>query len=167
MRKPSIYLDTTIPSAFWYEGGDVLALGRRIMTRDWWDAESLHFELYVSSVTEDELEAGKFRRQGDCLKMVRRLRYLAIHRTVRDLANELLVSRVVPSTKPGDALQIAVATAHAMDYLLTWNYAHLANPSAQAMLVEICRSREQAVPLMVSPETIPRVLLGQKIRRKL
>ncbi len=136
------------------------------MTREWWEAESLHFEIYVSSVTEDELHAGKFRRQADCLKMVRRLRYLPIRGDVHDFANELLHSRVVPATKPGDALQIAVATAHAMDYLLTWNYAHLANPSAQGMLVELCRSREQAVPLMVSPETIPRVLLGQSIRRR-
>lgn len=166
MRKPSVYLDTTIPSAYWYEGGDVLALGRRIVTRDWWEAESSHFQLTVSSVTEDELRAGSFRRQEDCLRMVRRLNYLPIHRSIREFAMALVDSRIVPATKPGDALQIAIATAHAMDYLLTWNYAHLANPIAQAKLVELCRRRSQAVPLMVSPETIPRVLLGQSVRRK-
>jgi hypothetical protein len=166
MRKPSVYLDTTIPSAFWYEGGDVLALGRRIVTRDWWEVESSHFQLHVSSVTEDELRAGSFRRQKDCLSMVRRLKYLPITRSTRDFAMELLDSRIVPATKPGDALQIAIATTHALDYLLTWNYAHLANPTAQEKLMELCRRRNRAVPLMVSPETIPRVLLGQNVRRK-
>lgn len=166
MSKTSVYLDTTILSAFWYEGGDVLALGRRIVTRAWWEAESLHFAIHVSSVTEDELRAGRFRRQEDCLGMVRRLKYLPVSRSTRDFAMELLDSRIVPATKPGDALQIVIATTHALDYLLTWNYAHLANPLAQQKLVELCHRRKQAVPLMVSPETIPKVHLGQKVRRK-
>jgi hypothetical protein len=37
-KKPTVYLDTTIVSAYWYEGGDVLAVGRRFMTREWWDS---------------------------------------------------------------------------------------------------------------------------------
>jgi hypothetical protein len=99
LKKPSIYLDTTIPSAFWYEGADVLAIGRRLQTREWWDAESLGFALLVSSVTEDELSAGKFPRQDECLKMVRRLPYLPISRQVQDFALKLIDLRVVPSSK--------------------------------------------------------------------
>jgi hypothetical protein len=95
--------------------------------------------------------------------MVQRLRYLPRKRTVRDL--ELLTSRVVPDSKPGEALQIAIAAGHAVDYLLTWNYAHLANPAAQERLIEFCRRRGLHFPLMVSPETIPRDRLGQNIRR--
>jgi hypothetical protein len=56
---------------------------------------------------------------------------LVIDRTVDDLVDELLALRIVPETKPGDAVQMAVAAAHEMDYLLSWNYAHLANPIAQ------------------------------------
>jgi hypothetical protein len=62
----------------------------------------------------------------------------------------LLQTRLIPETKPGDALQMAVSAAHEVDYLLTWNYAHLA----------------LRAPLVVSPETIPQVRFGQVIRRK-
>ena len=51
--------------------------------------------------------------------------------------------------------QLAISAAHEVDYLLTWNYAHLANPVAQQHLHEICERRGLRVPLLVSPETIP------------
>jgi hypothetical protein len=66
----------------------------------------------------------------------------------------------------GDALQMAVSTAHEVDYLLTWNYAHLANPIAQARLEAICGSLDLRAPLLVSPETIPQARFGQDIRRR-
>ena len=76
-KKPTVYLDTTILSSYWYEGADVLSIGRRITTRDWWGNERLRFSLWVSSVTEDELEAGNYPRQAEALAMARRLKILA------------------------------------------------------------------------------------------
>jgi hypothetical protein len=88
---------------------------------------------------------------------------------VRRLAMTRLAKQVldlVPETKPGDALQMAVSAAHEMDYLLTWNYAHLANPIAQGRLEAICRRLNLHAPLLVSPESIPQVRFGQAIRRR-
>jgi hypothetical protein len=50
-------------------------------------------------------------------------------------------------------------------YLLTWNHAHLANAVAQERLAEVCENMGIACPLLVSPDTIPKVALGQPIRR--
>jgi len=58
MKKPSVYLDTSIISAFWYEGADVTMLARRMKTREWWDAERRHFILTCSAIAEAELRAG-------------------------------------------------------------------------------------------------------------
>ena len=98
--------------------------------------------------------------------MVRRVRRLVIDRAVDDLVDELLTRRIVPDTKPGDAIHMAVAAAHEMDHLLTWNYAHWANPIAQERLRAVCVKRTLRVPLLVSPESIPSVRLGQNIRRR-
>src|SRR5437870_4793519 len=68
-KKPTVYLDTTIPSAYWYSGRDLLALGRRLLTRQWWEIERRSFILLVSSVTQAELEEGNFPRRAECLKM--------------------------------------------------------------------------------------------------
>lgn len=53
-----------------------------------------------------------------------------------------------------------------IDFLLTWNYAHMANPMVQARLDELCRKQDILPPLMVSPESIPQVRFGQSIQRE-
>jgi hypothetical protein len=143
-----------------------LALGRRVGTRDWWHGERQHFTLWVSSVTQDELEAGRFPRQAEAVAVARRLRCLPVVAEAREFAERLLDRHVVPDTKPGDALQMAIAVVHRIDYLLTWNYAHLANPIAQGQLEDSCRQLGWRAPLLVSPETIPKIALGQSIRRR-
>jgi hypothetical protein len=105
--KPTVYLDTNIISAYWYEGDDVAAAARRFHTIEWWDLEREHFAVYVSMTTINELQAGSFRRQSDCLKMARSLPRLAMTRLVKHVLDELIGSRVLPDTKPGDALQMA------------------------------------------------------------
>ena len=165
MNKPTAYLDTNVMSAYWYEGDDVAAAARRFHTQEWWNAERRHFSVYVSVTTINELAAGSFRRQSDCLKMARALPRLAMTQKAKQVLDELLKARLVPETKPGDALQMAVSAAHEVDYLLTWNYAHLANPIAQERLEMLCRKLCLRTPLLVSPETIPQVRFGQAIRR--
>jgi predicted nucleic acid-binding protein len=165
--KPTVYLDTNIISAYWYEGNDLAAAARRLHSREWWNEERKHFSVYVSVTTINELRAGSFRRQADCVKMARALPRLAMTRKAKHVLDELLKSRLIPVTKPGDALQMAVSPAHEVDYLLTWNYAHLANPVAQERLEVVCRGLQLRSPLLVSPETIPQARFGQTIRRRI
>jgi len=128
--------------------------------------ERQHFSIYVSVTTINELRAGRYRGQSDCLKMVRALPHLPMTREARHVLEELLEFRLIPETKASDALQMAVSAAHEVDYLLTWNYAHLANPIAQERLEAICGKLDLRAPLLVSPETIPQVRFGQDIRRR-
>lgn len=166
MNKPTVYLDTTIISAYWYEGTDVASFARRLKTREWWEFERPHFAVWSSAVSEAEFRAGEFRRQSECVSMVQRLRYLPATQVAQSLFERLLAERVVPESKPRDAVQMAMCAAHGIDYLLSWNYAHLANPVAQAQLEAICRKYRLRAPLLVSPETIPRASMGQSIRRR-
>ena len=55
MKKPTVYLDTTIISAEWYDGADVIGLARRLRTRDWWETARPSFSTGISNVTEAEL----------------------------------------------------------------------------------------------------------------
>jgi hypothetical protein len=128
MKKPSVYLDTSIISAYWDKGNAAAIVARRQKTVDWWNQERRHFDLWTSAAAESELRLGNFPHQRECMRMVNRVRYLTIDGKVDKLTLELISLRIVPETKPGDAIHMAVATAHEVDYLLTWNYAHLANP---------------------------------------
>jgi predicted nucleic acid-binding protein len=166
MKKPTLYFDTNIFSAYWYSGDDVAMLARRMHTREWWDSERKHFSLWASAFGEMELRAGQYPRQLKCLSMHRRLRYLPITNPVTDLMAELLERGLVPESKPGDAAHLAISTSHGIDYLLTWNYAHMANANVQDRLESLCEELDLVAPLMVSPESIPQDRFGQSIRRR-
>src|SRR6266851_5712003 len=101
MKKPTVYLDTSIISAFWYEGADIAMMARRLHTREWWDLERPHFTVWTSAFSEAELRAGTFARQGDCLKMIRRIRYLSATTAVKHLIDEITRRKLVPPNKAG------------------------------------------------------------------
>ena len=86
-------------------------------TREWWNNEREHFSVWASTASEDELAAGKFARQAECWRFVRRLPFLPISGETRQLAARLVELHVVPAEKPGDALQMAACAAHRIDYL--------------------------------------------------
>jgi hypothetical protein len=66
--------------------------------------------------------------------MVRRMRYIPVDAGVQSLLDEMLRRALVPRTKATDAAHLAISTTQGIDFLLTWNYAHMANPSAQTQL---------------------------------
>lgn len=165
-KKPTVYLDTSFISAFWYEGADVAMLARRMHTCEWWDLERRGFTVYASAFCEDELTEGTYPRQDDCLRMVRRLRFLPATSKVHELREAIVESRLIPATKAGDAAHLAISAIHQVDYLLTWNYAHMANPVTQQQFEELCREWDLDPPLLMSPEMIPQVRFGKSIRRK-
>ena len=111
MKKPSVYFDTSVISAYWYEASDVPMLARRLHTREWWDAERRHFDLWASNFVEAELAAGKYPRQAACLKMIRRLRYLTATTAMKDFREELLERGLIPANKELDAAHLAISTS--------------------------------------------------------
>ena len=85
MKKPTIYLDTTIISAYWYDGADVMGLARWLRTRDWWETVRPSFSTWISNLTEAELRDGVFPRQRECVKMARRIHHLPITRAAEEI----------------------------------------------------------------------------------
>lgn len=58
--KPTLYLETTIPSYYTARlGRDVIVLAHQEITRMWWEQRLSAFEIYISPVVLEEA------RQGD------------------------------------------------------------------------------------------------------
>jgi len=74
------------------------------------------FAVWTSTLGEAELRAGSFPRQSDCLRMIRKLRYLPVTATVQELIEEIMRRKLVPPNKTGDAAHLAIAAAHRMDF---------------------------------------------------
>jgi predicted nucleic acid-binding protein len=137
-----------------------------LRTQEWWDQESGFFDLWVSRFTLQELEAGVYSGQEAAFREARRLKSLPPTGDIHEAVAAYLEARLVPEGKPVDAFQLAIAAAHRMDYLMTWNQAHLANPEMRERLEAANAERGWRTPWIVTPDNIPRVSLGQTIRRR-
>lgn len=166
MSKPTVYVDTNILSALYYRGADTGALIRQRATREWWNTERPGFEVFASQAVEDELDRGEYRGKSNALAEVRRLSYLPYVAAVRQVVARVLSARIVPESEAADALQLAFATVHGVDYLLSWNRAHLVNVETQAKLARFRAALGWRTPLVVSPDSIPKAALGESIRRR-
>lgn len=165
-RKPSVYLDTSFVSTMHYVGRDLECQFRRGCSREWWTEERKHFDVVTSKITQKELAAGEYLRQKQALAEISKVRFLQSSKEVIDVANVLLDLAVVPRNKPYDAMQLAFCIQYEIEYLLSWNFAHLANPEVQRILERKSRDFRWFVPLLVTPESIPQVRFGADLRRE-
>ena len=165
-QRPSVYLDTSFVSMLFLRGRDVRNVGRHMMSREWWEDEAASFLVFSSRFTEAELAQGDYRWKEKAIGFVRRLRYLPRTREVEVCAELLLDEGIVPDAKRGDAAQLAIATTHRMDYLMSWNHAHLVNPQVQDRMQRLCAKLGWRCPWLVNPETIPKARLGHRLSRR-
>lgn len=163
---PKLYLDTNVIFALHYDGGSIQGTHRRLVTKDWWSLERKNYAVFASEFTEEELSRGNYPGKREAIAEIRRLPYLAHTREVDKTARLYVDATVIPSAKFADAVQLAFATCYVVDYLLTWNYAHLINPDVQVRLGKVNERLGLRTPWLVSPESIPRASLGQNLRRK-
>ncbi|MCK6485129.1 MAG: hypothetical protein HUU22_00820 [Phycisphaerae bacterium] len=54
----------------------------------------------------------------------------------------------------GDAVHVAAATIHRMDYLVTWNVQHMANPNKRSHFATICLRLGLLPPQIVTPDLL-------------
>lgn len=67
------------------------------------------------------------------------------------LKAELLRGAALPANAELDALHIAVATVHGMDYLLSWNCRHIANAFTLPRVYDICWRAGYKPPFVCTP----------------
>lgn len=147
--KPTVYIETTIPS-YYYDEREVIAkeISR---TREWWDAERDGYECFTSPVVFEELQEGSYPHQEECVGLVVDLPSLTLVAQIRDIAATYQARRLMPKEPVRDALHLAVASYYRMDFLLTWNCRHLANATKVRHLERLNQGMGLSVPILTTP----------------
>ena len=150
--KPRVYLETTIPSYLtaWRSPELVMAANQEA-TRGWWEVSRPRYELFISSIVVVEAAGGDPDAARRRVAAIEGLPELDISDEVEVLAARLLEGAALPSGAKTDALHIAVATVHGMDYLLTWNCRHIANAATRPKIEAICRAAGYEPPVICTP----------------
>lgn len=150
----SVYIETTIPSAYVTTRTDPASLFRREITHQWWHQQLEQYDAYVSEAVLVELEQGEWPRQSEALALVGSLPRLPIDEEVLAVATRYVDDLLVPHQISGDAAHLAVACVQQVDFLLTWNIRHLANPNKLTHLTVINRRMGLLTPQIVTPEML-------------
>lgn len=149
--KPRLYLETSIVSYLTaLPSRDLVRAAHQQVTHDWWAVRG-QFELYVSQFVVDEASAGD---KGAAAKRLAALRAATLLNTTPgavSLANELVRVGDLPRSAIVDAFHIAIAAVHGMDYLLSWNYKHIANAAMRSRIEATCRSHGVEPPTICTP----------------
>ncbi len=152
MNKPSVYLDTTIPS-YLFEGREELRTFVQI-TRQWWTEERQHFDVYISEETLAELNDGAYPNKSQVLASVSGLPILSHTPRIQEIVQVYIDNYVMPRKLQGDARHLAYASLYQMDFLLTWNCNHLANGNKLRHIRIINTRLELPVPQLVIPSQL-------------
>ena len=152
---PSAYIETTIPSYYVARTSlNLLQASRQASTRMWWDGGCSGFDLFTSLEVIDEAGEGEEEMAGMRLALLNKTTRLEITDDVGSLATRLVASGLVPDKAASDAIHIAVASVHGMNYLVTWNFKHIANPFTQERLRTTIHESGFQMPVMCSPDEL-------------
>jgi predicted nucleic acid-binding protein len=149
--KQTLYLETTIVSYLTaMPSHDLVVAAHQQVTRDWWETRP-EFELYISQFVLDEAGAGDAEAAQRRLDALVDLPILDLTPDVGMVAGEILRLGGMPPKAYVDALHVATAAAHGIEYLLTWNCRHIANPTLRARIEAICRETGFEPPVICTP----------------
>ena len=134
-----MYIETSIVSYLTARPSrDLQATAWQQTTVQWWEQERTKLDLFTSELVLAEASAGDADAAQKRLFALNALPLLSVTDDAKALANRLLTDGGIPAHAEVDALHIAVASVHHMDYLLTWNCRHIDNAATKPVIRSIC-----------------------------
>ena len=146
--KLSLYLETSVVGAY-LDNGEPF---RRDLTIRWWEHELSEYDVFSSMLVRRELEHISEPHRKGYLNLIEPLKNLDLSEEVAILAEGYISRGIFHRKYIADALHVALASFHKIDYLVTWNFGHLANVRRQARIRLFNTAAGFFVPMIVTPE---------------
>lgn len=148
----AVYIETSILGYLTARPTRNLILAANVeVTKEWWEFRRSSFTLYVSQVVLDEVARGDTEIALKRLQILNGLPLVELNQAVKNLSAQFLARSNLPPKASDDAVHIAAATVHGLDYLLTWNCKHIANAQIQRKLAAISLDFGYELPIICTP----------------
>ncbi|MEI7676535.1 MAG: type II toxin-antitoxin system VapC family toxin [Bacteroidales bacterium] len=156
--KRKVYIETSVISYLTARPSKtILGAAHQQITLAWWETRS-QYDLVVSESVLRECGAGDPDAAKKRLTVLNDVPLILITEQALDIANSLIAKGIIPAKAAEDALHIAIATVNGVDYLLTWNCRHIANPEIQRGIAAHLEEIGLSLPFICTPEE----LLGEE-----
>ena len=137
---------------------DFIRAAHQQITQEWWHNRRPDFEIFISEFVINEAGSGDKEAAEKRLEALEGIALLDVNLEVEILAKNLIAEKALPTKAVTDALHIAVASVHGINYLLSWNCKHIANAEMQEIIGKVCFANGYKCPIICTPEE----LLGGK-----
>lgn len=146
--KQTLYLETSVVGAY-LDNDEPF---RRDLTIRWWEHELEEYQVYSSVLVQREIERMEEPHRSGYLNLIDPLEKLELTEEVAILADGYIDRGIFHRKFIADAIHVALASFHKIDYIVTWNFGHLANVRKQARLRLFNTSAGFFSPVIVTPE---------------
>jgi len=146
--KQSLYLETSVIGAY-LDNGEPF---RRDLTIRWWERELYDYRPVISPLVSSEISRVPEPHRTSYLNLIAPLEQVELTDEAAILADGYISRGIFHRKYIADALHVAIASYHKIDYLVTWNFGHLANVRRQARVRLFNTAAGFYVPMIVTPE---------------
>ena len=130
---------------------DIRTASNQLTTQEWWSKRRKDFQLCVSRFVLDECLDGDPIAAQERLAFLAGLPLLSVSLEIEALAEVLIKSLQIPQKATLDAFHISIAAVHGVEFLLTWNCTHIANPEHRSKIDGVCRALGFEPPTICTP----------------
>ena len=133
---------------------DLVTAAHQQVTRDWWQTAHDRFELYISELILAEISAGNAELATKRLQLVAGLPILQYSDDVASLVGEFQTRLGLTGRARVDVPHFAFAVSYEIDYLVTWNCAHIANGEVIRRLMQATNELQRFCPAILTPNEL-------------
>lgn len=161
--RPTVYLDTTIPSYLTAPMSTDIAKARmQRITRIWWSRYRPNCDIFVSDCVFRESRNGREDAARKRMAALESIDAITLIERSEALIASLVADGLIPEKAQADAEHIAYAATNAVRFLLTWNCKHLANRMIFHRVIQRCESHGLRCPQICTPETMMRIYAHER-----
>jgi hypothetical protein len=155
MAKPKVYLESSVISFYANRRSkDLVVAAYQEISADWWENELHKYQPYVSQFVLEEISRGDSRAAQNRMDAIKTFPLLELPEEVFDLAQKYLKEVQIPRKSQLDAFHISAAVVNGMDYILSWNFHHIANVFVKQKIQRINESLGVETPIICTPEEL-------------
>ena len=153
--RERVYLETTVVSYYTSRpSNNIIVLAKQRITEQWWPQALNRFDIFISEAVVEEAADGDPEAAARRLEALETFELLDIDDEVQRVYNLYIERLQIPQKALRDAIHLAVASVHGMDYLVTWNCTHIANGEIIKKLMKINTEMGISIPVIVTPDEL-------------
>jgi hypothetical protein len=151
----SVYIESSVISYLTARPSrDLVVSAYQQITREWWQSELTKYQCFISDFVIDEVSRGDSAAASERLKVIKTFKKIGLNETVLDLVKEYNRVLDIPSKAQLDLYHLAISVGNGMDFVLSWNFKHIANAYVREKLYEINSKLNLRTPTICTPEEL-------------